>query len=65
MTNTNLEQLLASEMEDVKGGAFSKDTCVCENGGAGAIVIVEGPEDDGGGGGLDEGEKGIGGMYKC
>lgn len=49
MNNFELESLLSSEMEDVKGGACAQDTCVCENGGAGAVVIYNGgPDPDGG-----------------
>lgn len=44
MKNQELEQLLATEMENVQGGAQNQDTCVCENGGAGATVIVVDPE---------------------
>ncbi|MGL5014140.1 MAG: hypothetical protein ACRC6V_07620 [Bacteroidales bacterium] len=35
-----MEQLLSTEMENVQGGAQNQDTCVCENGGAGATVII-------------------------
>ena len=34
MKNQELEQLLATEMENVHGGAQNQDTCVCERGGA-------------------------------
>ena len=37
MKNQELEQLLATEMENVHGGAQNQDTCVCERGGAGLI----------------------------
>ena len=33
MKNQELEQLLATEMENVHGGAQNQDTCVCERGG--------------------------------
>lgn len=39
MVNNELESLLNADMEEVVGG--TQDTCVCENGGAGAVVIVE------------------------
>ena len=40
MKNQELEQLLATEMENVHGGAQNQDTCVCERGGAGATIVV-------------------------
>lgn len=47
MKNLELESLLSSEMEDVKGGVCAQDTCVCENGGAGAVIIYSGEPDGG------------------
>lgn len=42
--NLKLEQMLNSELDEVKGGQ-TDDTCVCENGGAGAtIIIIEEPD---------------------
>jgi hypothetical protein len=43
MKENELEQLLATEMEDIQGGAEDAGTCVCENGGAGAVVIITQP----------------------
>lgn len=40
MKNQELEQLLATEMENVHGGAQNQDTCICERGGAGATIVV-------------------------
>lgn len=39
MKKNEIEYLLLSEMEEVNGGKGSR-TCVCQNGGAGEIVIV-------------------------
>lgn len=46
MKNLELEQLLNSELESVKGGISHPvdDTCICENGGAAATIIVVEPE---------------------
>lgn len=41
MKNQELEQLLTAEMENIQGGALSQDTCICENGGAASIVVVD------------------------
>lgn len=41
MKSTDIESLLSSELEEVKGG--STGTCVCEHGGAGETVIVVQP----------------------
>lgn len=43
--NLKLEQLLNSELEEVKGGQTDENVCICENGGAGAtVIVVEEPE---------------------
>ena len=39
MFTNEIEEFLNSEMEEVKGGTGAQHTCVCEHGGAGAIVI--------------------------
>lgn len=46
MKNLELEELLNSELESVKGGISHPvdDTCVCENGGAGAVIVIETPD---------------------
>lgn len=47
MKNLELERMLNSELENVKGGAShpTDDTCVCENGGAAAtVIIIEEPD---------------------
>ena len=37
-----MEQMLSSEMKEIKGGATG--TCICEKGGAGeTVIIVEDP----------------------
>lgn len=41
--NSKLEQMLNSELEEVKGGQAEEDVCICENGGAGATVIIVEP----------------------
>lgn len=39
-----MEALLTSELTEIKAGAGSQGTCVCENGGAGeTIIIIEDP----------------------
>lgn len=38
MNKKLMEQMLSSEMKEIKGGATG--TCICENGGAGETVIV-------------------------
>lgn len=44
--NFELEQLLNSELEEVKGGQADEVVCICENGGAGAtVIVVEEPEE--------------------
>lgn len=48
--NKSLETLLNSEMEEVLGGQASQGSCVCENGGAGSVVIqlpTQGSTDEG------------------
>lgn len=62
MKNINLERLLSSEMESVKGGANTQDVCNCTSG-AGAKVIVMQPPTQGGNGGNNKGETGMGGYY--
>lgn len=43
--NFKLEQMLNSELEEVKGGQSEEAVCICENGGAGAtVIVVEEPE---------------------
>lgn len=46
MNNSDLEKMLDTELEKIKGGAASDDVvCVCENGGAAAtVIVVEDPE---------------------
>ncbi|MBQ7967608.1 MAG: hypothetical protein IJ290_06820 [Bacteroidaceae bacterium] len=41
MEKMMLENLLDSEMENIKGGTETTGTCICENGGAGQVVIIE------------------------
>lgn len=38
MNKKLMEQMLSSEMKEIKGGATG--TCICENGGAGETVII-------------------------
>lgn len=45
MKNQQLEELLSSEMEVILGGSQANDTCICENGGAAATVIVVEPSE--------------------
>lgn len=43
--NFKLEQMLNSELEEVKGGQADEIVCVCNNGGAAAtVIVVEDPE---------------------
>lgn len=39
MKKNDIENLLLSEMEEVKGGS-SSSTCICDHGGAGETVIT-------------------------
>lgn len=44
--NFKLEQMLNSELEEVKGGQTEDAICICEQGGAGAtVIVVEEPEE--------------------
>lgn len=48
MEKMMLENLLNSEMENIKGGTETIGTCICENGGAGQVVLFPPiiPDDD-------------------
>lgn len=36
-----METLMSSELKEVEAGTCNQGTCVCENGGAGEIIIVD------------------------
>lgn len=40
MFTNEIDEFLNSEMEEVTGGTGAGHTCVCENGGAGAVIRV-------------------------